>query len=397
MHMIFYWLLLLWLTLLAIPVLVLTAQVALACVPGKKQQAPPRSHLLKRPTVAILVPAHNEESGISCTVASLRSQLWRKDRILVIADNCTDGTAQQALESGAEVCIRQNPLLRGKSYALEHGIITLAANPPQVVIVIDADCQALSGSIDTLVRECSATGRPVQSLDLMQVPNRERPAQRLAEFAWLLKNQVRPAGFARAGLPCQLMGTGMAFPWSVLTEVSLASGHLAEDVKLGLDLASAGYPPRFCATACVVSSFPKSEGGARVQRTRWEHGQLALLWSEFPRCFFRALFERNCQLFAMALDLLVPPMALMALACAAAIVMTGLYATMTGVFLPMVFAATLNIAFLFAILLAWWKAGRDLVSAADFLYAFGYALNKVPLYLRFFVRRESRWIRTERD
>jgi hypothetical protein len=43
-----------------------------------------------------------------------------------------------------------------------------------------------------------------------------------------------------------LMGTGMAFVWPQLAGAPLASGHLVEDMQLGLDLAAAGAPPRFC-------------------------------------------------------------------------------------------------------------------------------------------------------
>lgn len=85
----------------------------------------------------------------------------------------------------------------------------------------------------------------------------------VAEFAWRVKNLVRPRGWARLGLPCQLMGAGMAFGWRDLALIDLANGHLVEDVKLGLDLCQQGKPPVFCPEAVVSSRFlPASKAWA---------------------------------------------------------------------------------------------------------------------------------------
>src|SRR6476661_8363758 len=56
-----------------------------------------------RPRVVAVVPAHDEEAGIAAAVASLHAQSIRPDRIVVVADNCTDRTARLAAEAGAEV------------------------------------------------------------------------------------------------------------------------------------------------------------------------------------------------------------------------------------------------------------------------------------------------------
>ncbi|MGN9786453.1 glycosyltransferase family 2 protein [Nonomuraea sp. ZG12] len=53
--------------------------------------------------VTVLIPAHNEAAQIGETIASLAQQIRPPDRIVVIADNCTDGTAGLALLMGAEV------------------------------------------------------------------------------------------------------------------------------------------------------------------------------------------------------------------------------------------------------------------------------------------------------
>src|SRR5205085_5481634 len=94
--------------------------------------------------------------------------------------------------------------------------------------------------------------------------------QRLSAFAFKFKNVVRPLGLDRLGAPCLLTGTGMAFPWAVLRGASLATGNIVEDMRLGIDLAAAGHPPRLCAEAHVRSALPAGGRAAVAQRRRWE-------------------------------------------------------------------------------------------------------------------------------
>ena len=77
-----------------------------------------------------------------------------------------------------------------------------------------------------------------------------------------MKNHLRPLGLQALGLPCQLMGSCMAFPWGVLSSVNLADAEVVEDLKLGLDLAAAGKPPLFQPQGLVSSHFPHTTSGA---------------------------------------------------------------------------------------------------------------------------------------
>ena len=113
---------------------------------------------------------------------------------------------------------------------------------------------------------CESTRRPVQALYLMTAPPGSAINHQVAEFAWRLKNHVRPLGLKALGLPCQLMGTGMAFPWGVIRSAELASGFIVEDLKLGLELAAGGHPPAF-SSAMVTSTFPSSAEGRTTNAT----------------------------------------------------------------------------------------------------------------------------------
>src|SRR5579862_269745 len=167
------------------PVIVLSVEVLASFLcPGDAPE--PASGA--RPRVAVVIPAHNEALGIGDTLQSLIPQLKNGDRLLVLADNCTDDTAAIAAAAGAEVAVRKDPILRGKGFALDFGIRHLERNPPEVVLIVDADCHVVEGSVDRLARACARTGRPAQGLNLSRAPPKASLKIRVAELASVLKN-----------------------------------------------------------------------------------------------------------------------------------------------------------------------------------------------------------------
>jgi cellulose synthase/poly-beta-1,6-N-acetylglucosamine synthase-like glycosyltransferase len=379
--------------LLLAPTLVLFVEVVAAVLPGGFP-ATPRGQRPRR--VAVLIPAHDEETSIPRTLRSITPQLGPEDRLVVVADNCSDRTGDVARSEGAQVLTRKSLELRGKGYALDHGVRHLEQDAPDVVIIIDADCIVESGSIAILAAAAAGSGRPIQALYRMTAPEGAGLRQRIAEFAWLIKNQVRPLGLHRMGLPCQLMGTGMAFPWPVIRTAPLATGHIVEDLKLGLDLARRGSPPLFCTGAAVSSEFPSSNEGVRSQRTRWEHGHLRSILDDAPKLLLQSALRANAALASMALDLSVPPLALLAMLIAAGwpICLSLMLATRTSA--PFLMVATSTLLFGSAVILCWQRFGRRTISGRDLALASIYAICKVPLYFRFLLKPQSKWVRSKR-
>ena len=121
----------------------------------------------RRKRIAVLVPAHNESSGLQPTLADLKSQLRQGDRLVVVADNCTDDTAAIAKQMGAEVTVRNDTTKIGKGYALDWGVRFLSDQPPEIVMIVDADCRVSPTTVDRLAFVCSTKKRPVQALYLM--------------------------------------------------------------------------------------------------------------------------------------------------------------------------------------------------------------------------------------
>jgi len=381
------------LLLLSVPVFVFALQIAIA-LPAERTKPASAGY---RPSIAVLVPAHNEASGIAATLCAIQAQLQFGDRVLVVADNCTDDTAIAALAAGADVIARRDPERRGKGYALDFGVRHLALAPPAVVIIIDADCLLQHGALDLLARRSLAANRPMQALYLMRSPAGASLKTKVAEFAWSVKNWARALGFQRLGLPCQLMGTGMAFPWPLIEQAELASGHIVEDLKLGLDFARQGQAPLFCSEAQVTSVFPVNAEGVQSQRTRWEHGHLGMMIKEGPRLLLESLRTRNRDLLALTIDMCVPPLALLTLLVLVFCLLGMTLWALTGNAFPWSLALVNPALLGTAVLLVWARFGRAILTFGNLAYAPIYALRKIPLYLKFLVRRQVEWVRSHRD
>lgn len=347
--------------------------------------------------LAVVVPAHDEAPIIAATLRSITPQLRVDDRLLVVADNCSDETAQVAAAEDVEVIVRSDASKRGKGYALDFAIRALALSPPAIVIVVDADCQVGVGAIEQLARVCETSHRPVQALYRLRAPAGAGVMSRLKEFACALKNEARPLGLHRLGLPCQLMGSGMAFPWRSIATANLATGQIVEDLQLGIDFARAGTAPRLCPAALVTSELPAAPEGLESQRARWEHGHLAALLREGPTLLFSSLGKGDWQGAALAADLMVPPLALLLLLLAAHWIASALLYLLTSALWPLALSSAATVLLGSAVLLAWQRYGRERLPLRALLQAPLYALGKTSLYLRFLRARQQQWVRSRRD
>lgn len=382
--------------LLAIPVLVFLLEIAAAILLPKRDHSTSISERPRR-RCAVLVPAHNESTELLPTLADVRAQLTAGDRLVVVADNCSDDTAAIAAAAGAEVVERNQPDRKGKGFAVAFGIDHLIHHPPDVVILIDADCRLANDTIEGLTSTCWTTRRPVQSAFSMTTQDDSPVNTRVAEFAWSVKNYVRPRGLANLGLPCQLMGSGMAFPWDVIRATDLASGSIVEDLKLGLDLALAGHPALFCPSFGVASSFPYTAEGIRSQRMRWEGGHIGTIFTIWPHLIVAAISRADFNLFALALDLAVPPLSLLGILAIATTVASSL-AILIGVPSTAMWISLANIIALSgAGFLSWLAFGRKILPLAAIVLILPYMFRKFGLYRTIISgTTPSHWVRTDR-
>jgi glycosyltransferase involved in cell wall biosynthesis len=380
--------------LLFIPLAVLAAECVLAALPRRPRNDTGGG----KPRTVVLIPAHDEELVLGRTLSSLVLRIPSWARILVVADNCTDGTAAVARKLGIQVVERTDLARRGKGHALQFGLSQLAADPPDVVVALDADCILSEHAVERLARRAHVRQRPVQADNVVEPAQSAGVRARISAFAFTVRNRVRPRGLARAGLPCQLMGTGMAIPFDQFVGGSVAGSHLVEDMVLGLVLAEQGAAPLYADDAHVVSEQPDDPKTSLGQRSRWEQGHLRTLVEHGPKLLWRGLRDRSIATVALALDLLVPPLALLSLLTFGygAVVLAGCVAYGLRWW---AYWAVIDVGLLIgAVGLAWALEGRSLLKPHQFLLVPLYVTWKLPMYVALALRRgQKSWERTQRS
>lgn len=346
--------------------------------------------------VAVIMPACNEALTIGESLANLISVCPPGVRRIVVADNCTDDTAAIARAYDCEVLVRNDAGLRGKGFALAFAHDHLLGDPPEVVIVIDADCAISKGGIEALASVVLAGGQAAQSINLQFDRSRTGGLVDVSNFALLVKNLVRTRGLQRLSGSSSLFGTGMALPWRHFRRETLATDNIVDDLALTLELCRTGVRCRLVEDAVVTS--PSANWGETInQRRRWEHGFLITGMTRALPMLALGIRQGSRRLCGYALHLLVPPLALLVmlavLALAAAIVLALLGASWTP---AIALSALLAFAGL-ALLAAWVAEGRQTLPWQSLIQIPFYALRKVPIYAGLIVSRQTAWTRTRRD
>lgn len=383
-------------TVLLIPILVFSLECLVAVGPSFKRSKETETDQDYYPSTVVLVPAHNESSNIQRTLSSITLELNSPKQIVVIADNCNDNTAELARQMGVTVLERYNEEKRGKGYAMDFGLHYLEANPPETVVMIDADCVVQKNTINQITRLAWSEQKPAQATYIMDVPINPTPKDTVSALAIIIKNSVRQFGLSKLHLPCLLTGSGMAFPWEILTKVSLANSKTTDDMQLGIDLAIAGYPPLHCHSGKVIGRLMERKF-ATSQRSRWEHGHLDTLLTETPRLIKEAIIQKRFNLFTLALELAVPPLSLLMLlwgGVTGMAVLVGIgWQNWWGLMISGISGGILGIS----LFLAWYNFARKDYPFKDLLSIPLYILWKIPMYFVFFIRPQRDWSKTERD
>ena len=268
-------------------------------------------------TIDILIPAHDEELLLPRLLDSLGAQTLMAPigRILVVADHCSDSTAQLARQwagGGADVLERDTGP-RGKPAALRDGLAYLKSKSnllsnERAVLILDADC-TLSPNLVERIHTVIANGKPVvQASYLLDCEGNSQRLHLPARIAFALKNVIRPRGMLQLGIPTQLFGTGMCFRADVLDNLTF-DDHLTEDLAISHDLLLAGMAPTLVPDAVVRSPLPTERRAMTTQKLRWETGQV-YTWTKLPGMLTLLLGRGWFRSAAALLDWSAPPVAM---------------------------------------------------------------------------------------
>jgi cellulose synthase/poly-beta-1,6-N-acetylglucosamine synthase-like glycosyltransferase len=341
------------------------------------------------PEVAIIVPAHNEEILVTRTVASLRASAGASGWIIVVAHNCSDGTAARAEAAGAEVLVYNDPAASGKGFALRHGFEHALAKGAEAVMVVDADSVVSANTVDA-IRSAIASGARVAQCRYEMESTTTKSSTRLAALAFRGFNVIRPRGRSRLGLSAGILGNGFAIVRSVLHYIPYEAFSVVEDLEYHLHLVMAGERVVYVDEAVISADFPESSAGESVQRSRWEGGRMRTARTLFLPLTAKIMAGR-VRLLEPLCDLTGLPLAL------------GVFALLVAVCLPIPWirwyaALSLGVVLAHVLTAAW--AGPDFLGTLRLLLmAPFYILRKlsmIPGILRGSSAKAA-WVRTERN
>jgi 1,2-diacylglycerol 3-beta-glucosyltransferase len=357
----------------------------------------------RKKSFAIVVPAHNEELVIGKTLKSLSSIEYPRELfdVIVIADNCTDQTANIVRSAGAAAYERSNRTEVGKGYALRWGFdkILGAEKKYDAIVVIDADCEVTPNMLSILHTYLHRGARVVQIADIV-TPKPGVWNSEIIRLGFTLYNVVRPLGKRLIGCSVGLRGTGMCFAADILRDIPWQAYSFAEDLEYGLNLVLHGIKVDFAPEAAVISAMPDQSNQSETQRARWESGRKPLVRHYSPKLLSQSLRKLSYPLFDTFLDLVMPPFVNLSVMIVFIILLHAFFFVL-GIELLRpylwIWVAVLGAAFTHALLgLIAAKADRHLYKSL--LYVPRYAFWKLTLYVKLMTRGgPSRWVRTERN
>jgi 1,2-diacylglycerol 3-beta-glucosyltransferase len=361
------------------------------------------SHVVPATRFTVLVPAHNEAEVIAGCLDSLGVIYYPEDmwQVIVVADNCTDNTAEIAREHGATVYERRDDENRGKGYALDWALEKLLSEDKgwtQAVVVLDADTQADSRYLRYMDERLQNGALALQGqYSLLDPFHNWRTA--LLYSALLLHNRLRPLARKTLGWTTLLKGNGMCFSRLVIDSFGWKAYGLAEDIEYTTMLLDAGIKVEPVHEAVLYALAPQTSRQASSQRMRWEGGRFALARRDGARLLSDVFDDGiNFARLDWAMDLFTPPMA----------ILVGLPLVM---FLANLLLAAIGLPLG---LFAWWwlalligsgvhvLAGLMICDAEPkaYLYLLStpvFLLWKIKVYATMLVGKAPRtWVRTER-
>ncbi len=337
--------------------------------------------------IAILIPAHDESLLIAATVASARSQRYPAAAytVWVIADNCTDNTAELARAAGAQVLERSgNP---GKGQALHAMLEQLLTQDWAAFLIVDADSHLHPDTLAELNRALSAGAAALQIRYGVLNPDDGLRTQAM-ELSTASFNALRPRGRNRLGWSGGIYGNGFCLSRAVVQRVPYLAHSIVEDIEYHMHLLRAGYQVTFLDQVWVKAQMPIGGRGSAVQRARWERGRLLTIQHYVPE-LWRRWWQGDRRALDGLTDVLMPPVSLLVLGLLPAL----LVGPAAQRYLAL--AALLMLYGHYAV--AAWRYGRLTTLGRLTLYVPWYFAWKTYIVLHsLWTQRQLPWLRTDR-
>lgn len=229
------------------------------------------------PRFLFLVPAHNEELLIESCLRSLLQLQYPKSHVdvVVVADNCTDGTAGIVRAAGVGCLERYDTVRLGKPFAIAWALEQSDLDAYEAVVIVDAD-----SIVDAQFAAAIAGASPISDKALQcynDVSNRtENALTRMAAVFSAMRCRFINEFKTRVRLNCSL-GNGLCIGTGVLRRLGWGAFSISEDTELYARLTVEGVRIESVASARIFSQEARSLRQSGTQRRRWTVGNLEVL------------------------------------------------------------------------------------------------------------------------
>jgi len=224
-----------------------------------------------------IIPAHNEEMVVADLVESLKNQNYDKELydIYVIADNCTDNTAEVAKNAGAIVYERFDPAHKTKGHALQWFLKQKIEENADydAVFIFDADNIVDKNFITNMNKKLCQGEEVVQGYRDIKNPTDNWITAGYALFYWTMHRMYHLARY-NIGLSPLLNGTGFMVKFDVLKPNGWETETLTEDIEFSLKNIIQGRKLGWATDAIVYDEQPTSFKQSWSQRSRWTVGHI---------------------------------------------------------------------------------------------------------------------------
>ncbi len=242
-----------------------------------------------------IIPAHNEEAVVGNLIESLKNQNYNKELydIYVIADNCTDRTAQVARDAGAIVYERFDPEKKTKGFALDWFIKQKIQENADydALFVFDADNIVDKNFIKNMNKKLCQGEDVVQGYRDIKNPTDSWITSGYALFYWTMHRFYHLARY-NVGLSPLLNGTGFMVRFDVLKPDGWQTKTLTEDIEFSLQRIIKGKKLGWATDAIVYDEQPVGFKQSWSQRSRWTVGHMQCI-KEYTKSLAKAIKDKK--------------------------------------------------------------------------------------------------------
>jgi len=237
---------------------------------GKKAWTAPPSGAAKR--IGVLIPARNEEGVIRDSVSTLLRQDYPREQydVIVLANNCTDRTAELAAAAGARVLTPDVPT-RSKGEVLRFAFSALKDAGYDLYCIFDADNLVDAGYLSAVNRTFCAGAQVAQGFRDSKNPTDSIFSGWCSIFYWFMSrlyNETRAA----LGESCAINGTGFAVSAELIDTIGFDPCSLTEDLEFSSQCALHDVKIHYMPDALTYDEQPLTLKTCYTQLRRWTGG-----------------------------------------------------------------------------------------------------------------------------